>query len=78
MLIFVLFQPYVRFHILVGFGWLSDHLLGNSCSHGLQYAFLVLRMCMLCLGTSYMMKNLQRKASHRIVGGYDGDLERRT
>ena len=38
---FVLFEPYVRFHILVQFGHLSGRLLGKSCSLGLRYVFLV-------------------------------------
>ena len=37
--IFVLFEPYVRFHILVKFGYLSGRLLRNSCSLGLRYVF---------------------------------------
>ena len=42
-LIFVLFAPYGRFHILVvvNFRLLSGRLLGNGCSLGLQYVFLV-------------------------------------
>ena len=40
--IFVLFAPYARFFfILVRFGYLSGHILGNSCSLGLRYVFLV-------------------------------------
>ena len=32
----MLFEPYVRFHILVQFGYLNGHLLGSSCSLGLR------------------------------------------
>ena len=37
----MLFEPHVRFHILVKFGFLSGRLLGNSCSLGFRYVFLV-------------------------------------
>ena len=37
----MLFEPYVRFHILVKFGSLSGGLLGNSYSIGFRYVFLV-------------------------------------
>ena len=37
----MLFEPYVRFHVLVRLGDLSGRLLGNSCSLGLRYVFLV-------------------------------------
>ena len=37
----MLFEPDVRFHILVKFGLLSARLLGNSCSLGLRHIFLV-------------------------------------
>ena len=40
--IFVLFEPLVRFHILVKFGLLSGCLLGNSCSLGVRYVFYLL------------------------------------
>ena len=39
--LFVLFQPNVRFHIIRKFGKRSVRLLGNSCSFGLRYVFLV-------------------------------------
>ena len=38
----MLLEPYVRFHISVKFRLLSGRLLGNSCSLGLRYVFLVL------------------------------------
>ena len=41
----MLFEPYVRFYIfklyINKFGYLSGRLLGNSCSRGLRYVFLV-------------------------------------
>ena len=37
----MLFEPYVRFHILVQFGLLSGRLLGNGCSLGLRHVFMV-------------------------------------
>ena len=37
----MLLETYVRFYILVQFVCLSGRLLGNSCSLGLRYVFLV-------------------------------------